>query len=75
MIRINAMPGVSPVVTECTTRFNQLRQGVCSNPTHIFSEILNVIPGADFINLVDAITNSSNIKTRVKNITHILFKS
>ena len=28
IIRINAIPGVSPVVTECVTRFNQISQGV-----------------------------------------------
>ena len=75
MIRINAMPGVSPVVTECMTRFNQLSLGVFSNLTHMFLEILNVIPGSDFINLVDATSSSNNVKTKVKNIANVLFKS
>ena len=74
MVRINAMPGVSPVVTERMERFNQLSQVVYSNPTHVFSEILNATPGADFIQLIDATTNSNKIKTRIKHITNVLLK-
>ena len=75
MIRINAIPGVSPVVTEMMIRFNQLSQGMVSNPTHIFSEILKIPSGLDLLKMVEATTSSNNLKARFNAIMNLVFKT
>ncbi|MFM7981382.1 MAG: hypothetical protein ACKPKO_18905, partial [Candidatus Fonsibacter sp.] len=74
MIRINAMPGASPVVTELMKRFNQISQGVVLNPTQIFSEVLTILNVPDMLNMVEAITGSNNLKARFNAIVNVVFK-
>ena len=75
MIRINAMPGVLPVVAELMTKFNQISQGVVSNPTQIFSELLNMLSAPDMLKIVEATTSSNNLKARFNGIMNVVFKT
>ena len=73
MIRVNAAPGMSPVVTELMARFGEIGQRIQNTPKTVVSDFVNTLSVEDTSKFIEATSTTNNTKTRCGTISNMLF--